>query len=168
MVERLTWDNICNVGAQRHYVVSTVLKVCRVLTSAAHILKNRNHKKKPDRIAETQEYNNWTEKFKRVLQANYCPKQRISKLKDRLFQIILFEEQIKYWWETWTIKKAEHQRIDAFELWFWRRLLQVPWTFKRSNQSVLKEIIPEYSLKGLMQKSKLHISLATWCEEPTH
>ena len=52
--------------------------------------------------------------------------------------------------ESWTIKKAEHQRIDAFELWCWRRLLRVPWTARRSNQSILKEISPEYSLGGLM------------------
>ena len=57
-----------------------------------------------------------------------------------------------YWCESWTIKKAEHQRIDAFELWCWRRLLRVPWTARRSNQSILKEIIPEYSLEGLMLK----------------
>ena len=57
--------------------------------------------------------------------------------------------------ESWTIKKAEHQRIDAFESWCWRRLLRVPWTARRSNQSVLKEINPEYSLKGLMLKLKL-------------
>ena len=57
--------------------------------------------------------------------------------------------------ETWTIKKAECQRIDDFELWYWRRLLRVPWTAKRSNQSILKEISPEYSLEGLMLKLKL-------------
>jgi len=57
--------------------------------------------------------------------------------------------------ESWTIKKAEHQRTDAFELWFWRRLLRVPWTASRVNQSILKEISPEYSLKGLMLKLKL-------------
>ena len=57
--------------------------------------------------------------------------------------------------ESWTIKKAEHQRIDTFELWCWRRLLRVPWTARRSNQSILKEISPEYSLKGLMLKLKL-------------
>ena len=57
--------------------------------------------------------------------------------------------------ESWTIKKAEHQRIDAFELWCWRRLLRVPWTAKRSNQSILEEISPEYSLEGLMLKLKL-------------
>ena len=57
--------------------------------------------------------------------------------------------------ESWTIKKAEHQRIDAFELWCWRRLLRVPWTARRSNQSILKEINPEYSMEGLMLKLKL-------------
>ena len=60
-----------------------------------------------------------------------------------------------YGCESWTIKKAEHQRIDAFELWCWRRLLRVPWTARRSNQPILKEISPEYSLKGLMLKLKL-------------
>ena len=62
---------------------------------------------------------------------------------------------VMYACESWTIKKAEHQRIDAFELWFWRRLLRVPWTARRSNQSILKEISPEYSLEGLMLKLKL-------------
>ena len=57
--------------------------------------------------------------------------------------------------ESWTIKKAEHRRIDAFEVWCWRRLLRVPWTARRSNQSILKEISPEYSLVGLMLKLKL-------------
>ena len=60
-----------------------------------------------------------------------------------------------YGCESWTIKKAERQRIDAFELWCWRRLLRVPWTGRRSNQSILKEISPEYSLEGLMLKLKL-------------
>ena len=60
-----------------------------------------------------------------------------------------------YGCESWTIKKAECQRIDAFELWYWRRLLRVPWTARRSNQSILKEISPEYSLEGLMLKLKL-------------
>ena len=60
-----------------------------------------------------------------------------------------------YGCESWTIKKAECQRIDAFELWCWRRLLRVPWTARRSNQSILKEISPEYSLEGLMLKLKL-------------
>ena len=63
---------------------------------------------------------------------------------------------VMYGYESWTIKKAEHQRIDAFELWCWRRLLRVPWTARRSNQSILKEISPEYSLEGLMVKLKLH------------
>ena len=62
---------------------------------------------------------------------------------------------VMYGFESWTIKKAEHQRIDAFELWCGRRLLRVPWTARRSNQSILKEISPEYSLEGLMLKLKL-------------
>ena len=62
---------------------------------------------------------------------------------------------VMYGCESWTIKKADHRRIDAFELWCWRRLLRVPWTARRSNQSSLKEISPEYSLEGLMLKLKL-------------
>ena len=62
---------------------------------------------------------------------------------------------VKYRYESWTIKKAEHQRIDAFELWCWRRLLRVPWTARRSNQPILKEISPEYSLERLMLNLKL-------------
>ena len=62
---------------------------------------------------------------------------------------------VMYRCESWTIKKAEHQRIDAFELWCWTRLLRVPWTARRSNKSILKEIFPEYTLEGLMLKLKL-------------
>ena len=62
---------------------------------------------------------------------------------------------VMYGCESWTIKKAEGCRIDAFELWYWRRLLRVPWTARRSNQSILKEISPDYSLEGLMLKLKL-------------
>ena len=62
---------------------------------------------------------------------------------------------VMYGCEIWNIKEAEHQRIDAFELWCWRRLLRVPWTERRSNQSILKEISPEYSLEGQMLKLKL-------------
>ena len=62
---------------------------------------------------------------------------------------------VMYGCESWTVKKAEHRRIDAFELWCWRILLRVPWTARRSNQSILKEISPEYSLEGLMLKLKL-------------
>ena len=62
---------------------------------------------------------------------------------------------VMYGCESWTIKKAEHLRIDAFELWCWRRLLRVPWTARRANQFILKEIGPEYSLEGLMLKLKL-------------
>ena len=62
-----------------------------------------------------------------------------------------------YGCKSWTIKKAEHRRIDAFELWCWRRLLRVPWTARRCNQSILKEFSPEYSLEGLMLKLKLQL-----------
>ena len=62
---------------------------------------------------------------------------------------------VMYGCESWTIKKAEHRRIDAFKLWCWRRLLRVPWTARRSNQSILKDISPDYSLEGLMLKLKL-------------
>ena len=76
-----------------------------------------------------------------------------------------------YGWESWTIKEAEHQRIDAFELWCWRRLLRVPWTARRYNQSILKEISPEYSLKGLILKLKLqyfgHLMQRTYSFEKT-
>ena len=88
------------------------------------------------------------------------PRQHIKKLrhyfatkvclvKAMVFPIVL------YGCESWTMKKAEHQRIAAFELWCWRRLFRVPWTAQRSNQSILKEISPEYSLEGLMLKLKL-------------
>ena len=62
---------------------------------------------------------------------------------------------VMYGCESWTVKKAECQRIDAFELWYWRRLLRVPWAARRSNQSILKEISPGYALEGLMLKLKL-------------
>ena len=74
---------------------------------------------------------------------------------------------VMYRCESWTIKKAEHWRIDAFDLWCWRRLLRVSWTARRFNQSILQEISPGYSLEGLMLKLKLQY-LATWCEELTH
>ena len=73
--------------------------------------------------------------------------------KVRLVKAMVFPV-VTYGCESWTIKKAEHQRIGAFELWCWRRLLRVPWTARRSNQSILKEISPEYSLEGLMLKLK--------------
>ena len=65
---------------------------------------------------------------------------------------------VMYGCESWTIKKAEHRRIDAFEVWCWRRLLRIPWTARRSNPSILKKISPEYSLEGLMLKLKLQSS----------
>ena len=70
---------------------------------------------------------------------------------------------VMYRCESWTIMKAERQRIDAFELWCWRRLLRVPWTARKSNQSILKEINLEYSLEGVMLKLNLQ-TLVTWCE----
>ena len=76
-----------------------------------------------------------------------------SSTKVRLVKAMVFP--VMYGCESWTIKKAERQRIDAFELWCWRRLLRVPWTTRRCNQSILKEISPEYSLEGLMLKLKL-------------
>ena len=75
----------------------------------------------------------------------------------RLVKAMIFPV-VMYGCESWTVKKAEHRRIGAFELWCWRRLLRVPWTARRSNQSILKEISPEYSLEGLMLKQKLQYS----------
>ena len=86
---------------------------------------------------------------------------KIHLVKAMVFPVIM------YGYESWTIKKAECQRIDAFELWCWRRLLRVPWTARRSSQPILKEISPECSLEGLMLKLKLQY-LATSCEELTH
>ena len=74
--------------------------------------------------------------------------------KVHLVKLMVFPE-VMYGCESWTVKKAEHIRIDAFELWCWRRLLRVPWTARRSNQSILKEISPGYSLEGLTLKLKL-------------
>ena len=74
---------------------------------------------------------------------------KVRLVKAMVFPVVMFG------CESWTIKKTEHRRIDAFELWCWRRLLRVPWTARRSNQSILKEINPEYSLEGLMLKLNL-------------
>ena len=74
--------------------------------------------------------------------------------KVRLVKAMVFPV-VMYGCESWTVKRAEHRRTDAFELWCWRRLLRVPWTARRSNQSILKEISPEYSLEGVMLKLKL-------------
>ena len=82
-------------------------------------------------------------------QIHYFAKQKVRILKAMIFPAVM------YGCENWTITKAERQRIDAFELWCWRRLLRVPWTARRSNLSILKEISPEYSLKGLMLKLNL-------------
>ena len=74
---------------------------------------------------------------------------KVCLVKATVFSVVM------YGCESWTIKKVEHGRIDAFKLWYWRRLLRVPWTARRSNQSILKEISAEYSLEGLMWKMKL-------------
>ena len=74
---------------------------------------------------------------------------KVQIVKAMVFSVVM------YGCDSWTIKKAEHQRVDAFKLWCWRRLLRVPWTARRSNQSILREINPEYSLEGLMVKLKL-------------
>ena len=79
----------------------------------------------------------------------------------------MFSPVVMYGCETWTIKKAKCQRTNAFELWCWRRLLRVPWTARRSNQSILEEISPEYSLEGLVLRLKLQ-SFCTLCDELTH
>ena len=86
--------------------------------------------------------------------------------KVRLVKAMVFPA-VMYGCESWTVKKTESQRIDAFELWCWRRLLRVPWTARRSNQAILKEISPGISLEGMMLKLKLQY-LATSCEELTH
>ena len=78
-------------------------------------------------------------------------KTRDTTLSTSLVKAMIFPV-VMYGCESWTIKKAQHQRIDAFELWCWRRLLRVPWTARRSHQSILKEVSPEYSLEGLMLK----------------
>ena len=86
--------------------------------------------------------------------------------KVRLFKAMVFPV-VLYGCDSWIIKKAECRRIGAFELWCWRRLLRVPWIARKSNQSILKEISPDYSLEGLMLKLKL-LYFATWCKELIH
>ena len=85
-------------------------------------------------------------------------RQKVHLVKAMVFPVV------KYGCDSWTIKKAECRKTDAFELWCGKRLLKIPWAARRSNQSILKEINPEYSLERLMLKLKLH-TLATWCKE---
>ena len=94
-------------------------------------------------------------------QRYYLPK-KIHVVKAMVFPVVM------YGCESWTIKKAKHRRIDAFEMWCWRRLLRVPWTAKRSNQSILKEISPEYLLGRSWCWSWNSSTLATWCKELSH
>ena len=86
---------------------------------------------------------------------------KVHKIKAMVFPVVMYR------CESWTIKMSKGWRIDAFELWCWRRLLRIPWTARRSNQSILKEINPEYSVEGLMLKMSSN-TVATWCEELTH
>jgi len=86
---------------------------------------------------------------------------KVHRVKAMVFPVVM------YGCESWTIKKTEGRRTDSFELWCWRRLLRVPWTAMRSNQSILKEISPEYSLEGRCWSWSSN-PLATWCEELTH
>ena len=86
---------------------------------------------------------------------------KVHLVKAMVFHVVMYE------CKSWTIKKAARERINAFELWCWRRLLRVPWTARSSNQSILKEISPEYSLEGLMLRLKFQY-LAMWCEELIH
>ena len=86
---------------------------------------------------------------------------KIHLVKAMVFPVVM------YGFESWTIKKAEHQTIDAFGLWCWRKLLRAPWNARRSNQSILKEISPKYSLEGLMLKLKLQ-NFGYCCEELIH
>ena len=84
-----------------------------------------------------------------ILKSRHYFFNKVCLVKAMIFPVVMYE------CESWTIKKAEHQRIDAFELWCWRKLLRVPWTARQFNQSILKEISPVYSLEGLMLKLKL-------------
>ena len=113
----------------------------------------------------------WNEKTFALWKENHDkPRQHVKKQrhhfasKGHIVKAMVFPV-IMYGCECWTIKKAEPQRIDAFDLWCWRRLLRVPWTARRSNQSILKEISPECSLEGCWSWS-CNI-FAIWCEEPT-
>ena len=96
----------------------------------------------------------------RTKKQRYHSVTKVCLVKAMVFPVVM------YGCKSWTIKKAEH-RIDAFELWCWRRLLRVPWTSRRSNQSILKEINADYSLEGLMGSWSSN-TLGTWCKELTH
>ena len=110
----------------------------------------------------------WQESYNKLREC--VQKQRhYSAAKVHIVKAVVFPE-VRYDCESWTVKKAEHQRIDAFELWCWRKLLKVPWTARRSNQSILREINLEYLLEGLMQKLKFqyfcHLMwTANWVEK---
>ena len=111
----------------------------------------------------TDQYLSWTSKQK--LSKNSANSIHTLSTKVHLVKAII-SSVVMYGCESWTVKKAEHRRTDTFELWYWRRFLRVPWTLRRSKQSILKEINPEYLLEGLILKLKLN-TLASWCEELT-
>ena len=106
-----------------------------------------------------QNHHDYSHEIKRCLLLGRVPMTKLSSQFTLLTKVWIVKAMvfpiIMYLYESWTIKKAKPQRIDAFELWCWRRFLRVPWTAKRSNQSIVKEINPEYSLRGLMLKLKL-------------
>ena len=110
-----------------------------------HLLLGRKAVTNLDSILKSRDMTLWT---------------KLHLIKATVFPVVM------YGYESWAIRKAKRQRTDAFELWCWRILLRVPWTAKRSNQSILKEISPEYSLEGLMMKLKLQY-FGHWCEELT-
>ena len=94
-------------------------------------------------------YSNYDKPRQRIKSKRHTLLTKVHPVKAMVFPVVM------YGCESWTIKKAEHQRTDAFEVWCWRSLLRIPWTARRSNLSILKEISPEYSLEGLMLKLKL-------------
>ena len=120
-------DRLCFGASKSLQMVTTAMKL-------RHLLLGRKAMTNLDSILESRDISLLT---------------KVCLVKAMVFPIVM------YGCESWTRKKAEHRRIDAFELWYWRRFLRVPWTARRSNQSILKEISPEYLLEGLMLKLKL-------------
>ena len=121
------WETLFSWAPKSLQMVTAAMKL-------RHLLLGRKAMTNLDSILKSRDMTLWT---------------KLHLVKGTVFPVVMYR------YESWTIKKAEHQRTDAFELWCWRRLLRVPWTAKRSNQSILKEISPEYSLEGLMLKLKL-------------
>ena len=137
-----------------------------VLVALSHVGSSWTRNRTRDPCIERWSLNHWTTREacpQRILcssKANITLPTKVRLVKAMVFPVVM------YGCESWTVKKAGRQRIDAFELWCWRRLLRVPWTARRSNQSILK-INPGISLEGMMLKLKLQY-LATSCKELTH